>query len=57
MKKLIICTPEGLQEMRESLIGHKKIAAIKALRRTATPDEPDHKSITSKKNPSFNNMF
>ena len=46
MNKLIICTPEGLQEMRESLIGHKKIAAIKALRRTATPDSPDHKSIS-----------
>lgn len=46
MNKLIICTPEGLHEMRESLIGHKKIAAIKALRRTATPDDQDHKSIS-----------
>lgn len=46
MNKMIICTPEGMREMRESLIAHKKIAAIKALRRTATPDEPDHKSIS-----------
>ena len=46
MNKLIICTPEGLQEMRESLIAHKKIAAIKALRRTATPLDPDEKSLS-----------
>lgn len=46
MKKLIICTPDGLQEMKESLIDDRKIAAIKALRRTATPDHPDEKSIS-----------
>ena len=46
MNKMIICTPEGMREMRESLIAHKKIAAIKALRRTATPDNPEDKSIS-----------
>ena len=46
MNKMIICTPEGMREMKEALIGHKKIAAIKALRRTATPDSPEYKSIS-----------
>jgi len=43
---VIITTPEGMQEMRDALIACKKIAAIKALRRTATPDDPEHKSIS-----------
>ena len=45
MKKPIITTAAGIQEMRAELLADKKIAAIKALRRTATPDEPEHKSI------------
>ena len=41
----IITTTAGIQEMRAALLEHKKIAAIKALRRTATPDDPELKSI------------
>ena len=46
MNKMIICTPEGMREMKEFLIAHKKIGAIKALRRTATPDNLEDKSIS-----------
>ena len=42
---MIICTATGLAEMREHLENDKKIAAIKALRRTATPP-PGLKSIS-----------
>ena len=34
---VIVCTAEGFTEMRDSLRAGKKIAAIKALRRTAVP--------------------
>ena len=42
---VIITTPAGLAEMRECLEKDKKIGAIKALRRTATPPEGE-KSIS-----------
>ena len=36
---VIICTAEGVAEMRENILANKKIAAIKALRAAATPPE------------------
>ena len=41
---VIVCTAEGFAEMRESLKVGKKIAAIKALRRTAVPP-PGYKTL------------
>lgn len=45
-KRAIITTAEGFQEMHKHLLEKKKIAAIKTLRRTATPDSPGEKSIS-----------
>ena len=41
---VIVCTAEGFAEMRDSLKADRKIAAIKALRRTAVPP-PGYKKL------------